>query len=56
MSYYSDEHIQPPEADNLEITVFGPGYGESVVLYVPVSDGASQIPANSRASIFRWII
>lgn len=35
MRYYSNEYIQPPKPDNLEITVFGPSYGESIVLYIP---------------------
>lgn len=35
MSYYDNKYLKPPENDQLEITVFGPSYGESIVLYIP---------------------
>lgn len=35
MSYFPADVLKPPKKDELEITVFGPGYGESVVLHIP---------------------
>lgn len=35
MCYFHDKYFAAPDDDHLEITVFGPGYGESIVLHIP---------------------
>lgn len=35
MHYYADEYLHAPQKDHIEITVFGPSYGESIVLHIP---------------------
>ncbi|MCK5684184.1 hypothetical protein KAJ27_08680 [bacterium] len=35
MTFFRPEHLTPPLKNELEITVFGPGYGESIILHIP---------------------
>jgi hypothetical protein len=35
MSLFSAKTLIPPQENELEITIFGPGYGESIVLHIP---------------------
>jgi hypothetical protein len=35
MGVFSSDVLRPPRENELEVTVFGPGYGESIVLHVP---------------------
>ncbi|MGR3293566.1 MAG: hypothetical protein ACUZ9M_06060 [Candidatus Scalindua sp.] len=35
MSIFSKKTLIPPKDNELEVTIFGPGYGESIVLHIP---------------------
>lgn len=35
MEFFSKKNLTPPQENEVEITVFGSGYGESIVLHVP---------------------
>ncbi len=35
ISYLSNAEITPPKIDEFELTFFGPGFGESIVVYIP---------------------
>lgn len=35
MSLFSQKTLIPPKDNELEVTIFGPGYGESIVLHIP---------------------
>ena len=35
MNVFDKKYLNPPKQDQIEICVFGPGYGESIVLHIP---------------------
>lgn len=35
MTIFNDSFLKPPRANELEITCFGPGYGECIVVHIP---------------------